>query len=163
MTGLAKLYLEELARIQERLRGLFERALLPAGPEAEATAPGRSFPPVDLVETAGGYRLTAELPGLARDEVELRVTARTLELSGRVPPVAGKHRFLRMERAYGPFRRSFTLDRPVDADGIEARLDGGILTVTIPGFANTPQGERDVTSEENDERDRSQPEGGEEP
>lgn len=163
MTGLAKLYLEELARIQERLRGLFERALLPAGSEAEATAPGRAVPPVDLLETGDGYRLTAELPGLTREQVEVSVTGRTLELSGRVPPLRGEHRFLRMERAYGPFRRSFTLDRPLDGDGIEVRLDEGLLTVTIPALPGRSGGTKDVIADVSGSGDRSQPEGGEEP
>jgi HSP20 family protein len=67
--------------------------------------------------------------------VQLQVRERRLELSGRRQP-PGEHRhFLRMERSYGPFRRSFELGAAIDADGISAGLDHGILRVHVPKLA----------------------------
>jgi len=60
------------------------------------------------------------------------VVERRLELSGRRQP-SGEHRnFLRMERSYGPFRRSFDLGAAVDPDGISAGLEQGVLRVHVP-------------------------------
>lgn len=133
---MTRLFLEELARIQERLQELFEPALLPAGyrgGEKDAGAlPGGWSPPVDLVETEEAYLLCAELPGVRREDVNLRITGRSLELSGCSPPLPGGHQFLRMERSHGGFHRTFELGGPVDAERISARLTDGILTVSVP-------------------------------
>lgn len=134
MAPLRRIYLEELARLRERVNEVFERALLPSAfdePEG-SSPPGTWSPPVDMVETADAYMIYAELPGVARDEVELQIHGRRLELSGRRRPAGPERGFLRMERSYGPFRRSFELDRPVDADAISARFERGILTISVP-------------------------------
>lgn len=146
----SRLYLDEMARIQEKLQGLFERALLPSGYPGQDGTLGSWSPPVDLVDTGEAYRLDAELPGASRDDVELSIQGQTLELSGRVPlpgdggagddtaardgqDEGGSGRsFLRMERHYGPFRRVFQLDAAVDSEAVSAELQQGVLTVTIP-------------------------------
>ena len=128
-----KIYLDELTRIQDRINSLFERALVSAEiEERESGAPGSWAPAVDVIETADSYLLFAELSGVRREDVQLQVRERRLELSGRRQP-PGEHRnFLRMERSYGPFRRSFELGAAIDADGISAGLDHGILRVHVP-------------------------------
>ncbi len=136
MAPFRKIYLDELTRIQDRINSLFERALVAAEiEERESGAPGSWAPAVDVIETADSYLLFAELSGVRREDVELQVRERRLELSGRRQP-AGEHRnFLRMERSYGPFRRSFELGSAIDADGISAGLDHGILRVHVPKLA----------------------------
>jgi HSP20 family protein len=129
---LKKIYLEELARIQERINGLFEQALLPADYEdPEGGPPGTWAPAVDVIETEDAYLLYAELPGVRREDIQLQVRDRRLELSGRRHPLAERN-FLRMERSYGPFRRAFDLGSPVDTDGITAAYEQGILRVHVP-------------------------------
>jgi HSP20 family protein len=133
MAPFRKIYLDELTRIQDRINGLFEQALVSAEfEEREAGAPGSWAPAIDVIETEDAYLLFAELSGVRREEVQLQVRERRLELSGRRQP-AGEHRnFLRMERSYGPFRRSFDLGAEVDPDGISAGLNQGILRVRVP-------------------------------
>lgn len=133
----SRVYLDELARIQEKLQLLFERALLATGyREDDESGLGRWTPPVDLLDIGDTYRLEAELPGITREDVNLAVDGRTVTLSGRVPPLGGESgndpSFLRMERTYGPFRRSFELEAPVDAEAMTVRLEGGVLTVLLP-------------------------------
>jgi HSP20 family protein len=133
MAPLRNIYLEELTRFQDRINGLFEQALVAAElEEREAGAPGSWAPAVDVVETADAYLLLVELPGVRREDVQLQIRERRLEISGRRSP-PGEHRnFLRMERSYGPFRRAFELGAPVDADGVTAALAQGILRIHAP-------------------------------
>lgn len=133
MAPLKKIYLEELARIQDRINGLFEQALLPAEyDERDGGLPGTWAPSVDVLETEDSYLLFAELPGVRREDIQLQVKDRRLELSGLRHPLGENRNFLRMERSYGPFRRVFDLGAPVDTENISARFDQGILKVDIP-------------------------------
>lgn len=133
MAPLKKVYLEELARIQERINSLFEQALLPADYEdPEGGLPGTWAPSVDIIETEDAYLLYAELPGVRREDIQLQVRDRRLELSGRRHNFGENRNFLRMERSYGPFRRAFELAVPVDTDSISADFQQGVLRVHVP-------------------------------
>jgi HSP20 family protein len=135
MAPLKKIYLEELARIQERINSLFEQALLPSDyedTEGGFGLPGTWSPAVDIIETEDAYLLFAELPGVRREDLQLQVRDRRLELSGRRQPLGENRNFLRMERSYGPFRRTFDLGVPVDSERISAAFEQGILRVQIP-------------------------------
>ena len=135
MAPLKKIYLEELSRIQDRINSLFEQALLPADYEERDGGmglPGTWAPAVDVLETEDSYLLFAELPGVTREDIQLQVREQRLELTGRRQSLGENRNFLRMERSYGPFRRTFDLGMPVDTDGITASFDRGILRVVIP-------------------------------
>ena len=98
-------------------------------------APGWT-PPVDLYETGGAFVLTAELPGLTRDEIEIqaeesRVLIRGERSTGQVP----SDQFHRVERGHGRFSRAFMLPEPIDVEGVTADLKDGLLTLTIPKAA----------------------------
>jgi HSP20 family protein len=139
MAPLKKIYLEELGRIQDRINGLFEQALLTADFEdRDGGLPGTWSPAVDLLETEDGYLVFAELPGVQRDDIQLTVRDRRLELSGRRQSLAENRSFLRMERSYGPFRRTFELGVPVEADSISAGFEKGVLRVHIPKLVAGP-------------------------
>jgi HSP20 family protein len=95
-------------------------------------APGWT-PPVDLFETAGAFVLTAELPGLSRDQIDIhaeesRITIRGERSSGQV----SCEQYHRVERGHGRFSRAFVLPEPVDVESVSADLKDGLLTVTIP-------------------------------
>lgn len=138
MAPLKKIYLEELSRIQDRINGLFEQALLPSEyDERDGGLPGTWAPAVDVLETEDSYLLFAELPGVRREDIQLQVKDRKLELSGLRHPLGENRNFLRMERSYGPFRRIFDLGAPVDTENISARFDQGILKVHVPKRAAT--------------------------
>jgi HSP20 family protein len=134
MAPLKKIYLEELARIQDRINGLFEQALLASDYEdREGGLPGTWSPAVDVLETEDGYLIFAELPGVRRDDIQLQVRDdRRLEISGRRQSLGENRNFLRMERSYGPFRRTFDLGSPVDVDSISAGFEKGVLRVHVP-------------------------------
>lgn len=133
MAPLKKIYLEELARIQDRINSLFEQALLTSDYEDhEGGLPGTWAPAVDVLETEDAYLLFAELSGVRRDDIQLQVRDRRLEISGRRHPLGENRNFLRMERSYGPFRRAFDLGAPVEVDGVTAAFEAGVLRVHVP-------------------------------
>lgn len=138
MAPLKKIYLEELARIQDRINSLFEQALLTSDYEDREGGglPGTWAPSVDVLETEEAYLIFAELPGVRRDDIQLQVKDRRLELSGCRQPLGENRNFLRMERSYGPFRRTFDLGAPVDVDSITAGFEQGVLRVQIPKQRN---------------------------
>lgn len=91
------------------------------------------MPAVDLQETAEQYVLTAELPGLAREDVEIHFHDGRLTISGvRRDRGVACEQYHRVERGHGSFSRTFQLPVPVEADRLAADLRDGVLTVTCP-------------------------------
>ncbi|HYF43966.1 MAG TPA: Hsp20/alpha crystallin family protein [Ramlibacter sp.] len=90
-------------------------------------------PPVDVYEDDGGITLLADLPGVGRDQLGVRVDGDTLLIEG-TAQVSGPQN---MELVYGEaqpatYRRQFTLSRELDASRIEAQLKDGVLRLSIP-------------------------------
>ncbi len=92
------------------------------------------LPAVDVRESDDAYVFTAELPGLAKDDVNITLEDSVLTLSGerRFEEEDEEKNYRRIERAYGTFSRSFTLPSQVDAEHISAKFKDGLLTVTVP-------------------------------
>ena len=93
-------------------------------------------PPVSVEERNGEILLTAELPGMTEDQVEISLENNVLTISGekretREEGEAGG-KFHLVERSFGSFRRSFTLPRTISAEGITAEFDNGLLNVRLP-------------------------------
>lgn len=111
------------------------RDLLAIQQRLDRFAPGHAGwkPPVDLHETATEYVVTAELPGVARDDIDIQFHDSRLTLSGVRPAHACIcEQFHRVERGHGSFTRTFQLPVPIDTEGIRADLRNGILTVICP-------------------------------
>lgn len=91
-------------------------------------------PAVDISETDTHFRVTAELPGLTKDDVEVTFENGTLTLSGerKFEEKKEEGNFHRIERLYGAFSRSFVLPSEVDGDKVEAHFENGLLTVAVP-------------------------------
>lgn len=91
-------------------------------------------PAVDITEKKDELVLTAELPGMSRDDIEIELENNVLTIRGekKQERKEEKGRQYLYERAYGAFSRSFTLPRTVDPDRIRARFENGVLTVTMP-------------------------------
>lgn len=128
--------LDELAALQQRLNELFEEQFS----DKDLSSAGTWSPVVDIYETDESLVVTAELPGLKREEVEVSVVGDKLLLRGsraRERDSAEEH-FYRMERQYGSFYRTFNLPVAIEPESITARLAQGILTVTLPKQAKPP-------------------------
>lgn len=94
-------------------------------------APGWT-PPVDLYETSGGFVLTAELPGLCRDDIDIHAEESRVIIRGERDGHVPCEQYHRVERGHGRFSRAFLLPEPIDIEGVMADLKDGLLTVTIP-------------------------------
>lgn len=94
-------------------------------------------PAVDVVEKGEEFLLTAELPGLAREDVEVEIEDDVLRLRGekeetRQEETGGERTYRISERTFGAFSRAFTLPRSVDPEEIRAEFDHGVLTIHMP-------------------------------
>ncbi len=91
-------------------------------------------PAVDIEERKTDYRLTADLPGLTADDVNVTIENGVLIVSGerKDETVEEKDGYRRVERSFGSFRRSFTLPKGVSADSVSAHTENGQLEVLIP-------------------------------
>src|SRR4051812_8380890 len=98
-------------------------------------------PPIDVYETGEMYIITAEVPGLSRDHVELVLEDRRLTIRGRRPEPAatrGSLRFHQVERGRGPFSRTFEFVEKVDGTKVTADLSDGVLTISVPKLPDSP-------------------------
>jgi HSP20 family protein len=91
-------------------------------------------PAVDIVETKGGYRLAADLPGFRPEDIEISAENGNLIISGerKMEVAEEKDGYRHRERAYGRFRRTFSLPKGVDVDAIRANVENGVLVLSIP-------------------------------
>lgn len=98
-----------------------------------------ALPRMDVVEKDGHIEVTAELPGLTRDDVRLELADDTLIISGEKRQEKGSEDSRRItERSYGAFVRTLELPPGVKAEDIEASIDKGVLTVKLPGSSVKP-------------------------
>ncbi len=98
-----------------------------------APDPSGWTPPVDLLETPDRYVVTAEVPGMRREDLDIQVHDDRLTISGtRRERVQACEQYHRIERGHGSFRRTFHLPVPVDAAHVAADLRDGVLTITCP-------------------------------
>jgi HSP20 family protein len=91
------------------------------------------LPPVDVVEDAAGITLYADLPGVAKDRLNLYVEADTLTIEGEVSlelpeGMEAGHAEVSLPR----YRRMFTLSKELDAEKVQAQFDKGVLKLRIP-------------------------------
>jgi HSP20 family protein len=93
-----------------------------------------SYPPLNLWEDENNFYVEAELPGMTLDKLEIFVLeGNQLTIQGERQPAAdAKGTWHRQERGFGKFRRAVQLPSDVEADKVEARLEQGVLRVTLP-------------------------------
>ena len=98
---------------------------------------GEMVPAVDIAEKDKAYEITAELPGLDQNNIELKLSNGTLTIKGekKQETEEKKKNSYVSERRYGAFERSFQIPQDVDETKIEASFSKGLLTVTLPKSA----------------------------
>ena len=117
--------LAPLRRIQEEINRAFGE---------QRWAPSAEFPPINIWRSPDGIIVTAEIPGVSLDAVDLTVHQNTLTIKGRREPEAKEPEagFHRRERTFGPFSRTIALPFNVDPEQVKAAAQNGILTVELP-------------------------------
>ena len=127
-----------LRSLHEEINKIFEdfnRGFgMPAMSGADGTAVSTLSPNMDVVETDKSIELTAELPGVAEDEVDVTLVDDVLTIKGekKAEKTDEKQDYRVVERTYGSFQRSMRLPFKVDAEAIEAQFTNGVLKVSLP-------------------------------
>lgn len=103
-------------------------------------------PAVDLVDKENAYELSAELPGMDENSIDVKFSDGTLTIKGekRDEREERKKNFYLAERRYGSFQRSFSVPQGVDAARIEANFKNGVLTVTLPKTLQARKNEKKI-------------------
>lgn len=126
---------KDFGSLQERINRMFDDTIRTLHPtDGEALEKGTWAPAVDIYETNDSFVVSADLPGLNKDEIQIDLKDNTLTLKGekKFEEKVSKDNYIRVERAYGSFVRSFTLPQNVDPEKIKAKYKEGILEITIP-------------------------------
>ncbi|HEX6387199.1 MAG TPA: Hsp20/alpha crystallin family protein [Anaerolineae bacterium] len=118
-----------LWREMDRLRREMDRVLQST---TRLSAPG--FPALNVWTNADGVVVTAEIPGITPDDLDISITGDTLTLTGaRRPEETGENvRYHRRERGFGRFTRSLQLPYRVEASQVSATFDKGVLRIDLP-------------------------------
>ena len=125
--------LRELGSLQTEMNRLFNTVFdAPAGGDGGTLR--RWMPAMDLVESGDHFVLRADLPGMSEEDIKIELEDGTLTVSGerKAEHETGEEGYYRVERASGSFSRSLTLPKGVNADGVTAGFDRGVLEVRIP-------------------------------
>lgn len=90
-------------------------------------------PPVDIYETENEYVIKAEMPGVAKDHIDVTLNNRELEITGRINGAMSDEKNLKYSefRLYD-FHRKFKVGEDIDSSKLAAKLDNGILTLNLP-------------------------------
>jgi HSP20 family protein len=125
----------ELSTMQDRMNRmnrLFRESYSPEGPE-EALTTTSFAPPVDIYEDEHNITLKLEVPGIEEKDIDVRIENNTLTVHGerKIEKEEKEENFLRVERQYGSFTRSFTLPSSVDPEQVSARYDNGVLKIKL--------------------------------
>jgi HSP20 family protein len=113
----------ELRRLQDEVNRLFSSV---------QPAPTAGFPAVNAYANEGGIALTAQLPGVDQNDLDISVFRDTLTLRGRRQPEATERdAYHRRERGYGEFVRTISLPFQVDPDRVEATVQNGVLRISL--------------------------------
>jgi HSP20 family protein len=127
--------------VDDLFKGFFVR---PVNYDAgwEARAAGLPRVKVDVAEKNGAYLVTAELPGVKKDDIQITIDGTDVTLTAEVKretEAATDERTLHTERVFGKVTRSFSLPQELDEERAEAKFRDGLLELTLPKKAAAPR------------------------
>jgi HSP20 family protein len=123
---------EDLEGFQNEMNRLFNLTLHRPGKKGNGTA--LWAPVVDIIDEKDNIRVRAELPGMKKEEIEVSVNNDTLSIKGekKEEKEIKEKDYVRSERYYGAFHRSFILPAGVDPQRVNAAYKDGVLEITLP-------------------------------
>ena len=130
---------EDMVRLQREVNRLFEDNGRGGRANPEHASARTWAPAVDIHEDADSITVKADLPGLRQEDIDIELHGDTLTLKGtrEFTDTQRKDSYVRVERSYGQFQRSFTVGVPVRADAVSASYKDGVLEVTLPKSEET--------------------------
>ena len=120
-----------MTTLQDQINRVFSDALDRRGDESTLTA---WAPPVDIYETENELVVKADLPDVDPKDLDIRVENNILTIRGerKFEKNVAEDNYLRVERPYGAFSRSFSLANTVNTESIRAEYNNGVLTLHVP-------------------------------
>lgn len=120
-----------VSSLQDQINRLFDGAFDRSSDEGNLTP---WAPAVDIFETEHNLIVKADLPDVKPEELDIRVENNILTIRGerKFEKKANESNYLRVERSYGSFSRSFSLSNTVNTESIQADYNNGVLTLSIP-------------------------------
>ncbi|CAG9166582.1 Hsp20/alpha crystallin family protein [Cupriavidus respiraculi] len=97
---------------------------------------------VDVTESESAYAVTADLPGVKKEDINVNVDRGTVMISAKLEKASEQKegdRVIRQERYSGSMQRAFTLDGNIDTEKIDASFQDGVLRVTLPKKESSQQ------------------------
>jgi HSP20 family protein len=116
---------EDIRRLQEEMNRLFSSSA------TGRRRPAAGFPAVNAYANEDGIALTAELPGVRAEDLDISVFRDTLTLRGKREPEAEVQNYHRRERLQGEFVRTISLPFQVDPERVEANMQDGLLRLSL--------------------------------
>jgi HSP20 family protein len=125
-----------VSNLQAQVNRLFESTLPDRGSDSSLTT---WAPAVDIYETENELVLKADLPDVNEKDIDIRIENNTLSIHGerKFEQEVKEENYLRVERSYGSFTRSFTLPSTVNTEAIKAEYKNGVLRVEMPKRAES--------------------------
>jgi HSP20 family protein len=119
---------QEMDQLQREMNRLFD----PTNQRQVLNSP--SYPAINIWTNKDGQMISAEMPGIRPDDINIDVTGDALSISGERKPddIIKEARYHRRERVYGSFSRTVQLPFMVDTNKVEANFKNGVLLVTLP-------------------------------
>jgi HSP20 family protein len=124
----------EMTTLPGRFNRLFDDPFFRIGRMDDDSGLDTWNPAVDLYEKDDHFMITAELPGVDKNDIKIDLKDRLLTLSGErtYDNEVKEENYYRRERSYGKFQRAFTLPADVDSDKIKAEFKDGVLRIEVP-------------------------------
>jgi HSP20 family protein len=118
----------EMDNLQSEMNRLFETHY------PNRLRPAPAYPALNVWTSEEGLNVTAEVPGVSPEDIDISVVGETMTLSGTHHPdeLEENVRYHRQERGYGDFTRSLQLPFPVDVNKVEATFRNGVLMIAMP-------------------------------
>jgi HSP20 family protein len=138
-----------LNTLQEQVNRLFEDSV--TGTRSGQAELASWAPAVDIFETENELVVKADLPDVQEKDIDVRVENNTLTIRGerKFNNEVHEDNYLRVERAYGTFTRSFSLPHTVNTEGIHAEYRNGVLSVRLPKREETKPKQIKISVSEN--------------
>lgn len=150
-----------VSALQQQINRVFDQFDQDVFGRFEELGGGMFSPPMDVKEDADAYVVHLEVPGIKRDDIDITLQDNALVIRGTRQRQAEKAegQFRRVERQYGSFARSLSLPRSIDASGVEANLNDGVLEVRLPKAENAKPRQISIGSTRTLEAQNQAPEG----
>jgi HSP20 family protein len=124
--------LTELDQMTERMRRMLEQTFGAFGWSSPLAERAGWSPLVDLEETDDAYVIEAELPGVKREDLNVELVGNELSITGEIKEPERKGIVRRQSRRTGRFAYRLSLPSHLEQERVEAKLDNGVLKVTVP-------------------------------